>query len=690
MHKKRLFEVVISSVLAIMTVVSGLSFFGSDVYAASSMPSAGTAYLDVVDISQWNDTVTTSSDDIDFALLKTQVDAVYIRAFGHDSAGLYIDKQAVKYAQSAQNVNLLYGFYFNYLPKKDDVADAKAQAKTYYEFVRKFAYSCVPVLDVETNPPEFDANGQVNPDHLSKAQMTASVKAFADEFKALSGFDLMIYCCPDFIKNNFDTTFAWTQYKLWIAHYGVSAPMAGISATWMPEKYWCWSRWDMWQYTKTGTLSSIPSSAGGYLDRSTATDNILLSTPIAITNIDSPSKTDVNGGDITIKGWALSHSGVARIDIYADNDIWVGSTSYFSERADVQELVNSNGRYNDGLHSGFSLTLEAGFFSTGQHTLQVAVINRNGTVNWTTHTFTYGEVAYQSHVQDLGWQDWVHDGTASGTSGQSKRLEAMRIQLIDIAGGIEYRTQVQDYGWMDWVSDGTLTGTSGESKRLEAIQIRLTGEAAEKYDVYYRVHAENNGWMGWAKNGEASGTAGYGYRLEAIEIKLVEKGGAAPGSSANAYSDFNTVPVVSYQTHVQDIGWQKYVMNGGTSGTSGQSKRLEAIRIKLEHIDGGIEYKTHVQDIGWMDWASDGNLSGTSGESKRLEAIQIRLTGNAEALYDVYYRVHAQNTGWLDWAKNGASAGTAGYSYRLEAIQVVLVPKGSTAPGSTAQPFRQA
>jgi uncharacterized protein YjdB len=90
-----------------------------------------------------------------------------------------------------------------------------------------------------------------------------------------------------------------------------------------------------------------------------------------------------------------------------------------------------------------------------------------------------------------------------------------------------------------------------------------------------------------------------------------------------------------------------------------------------------------------MDWVSNGALSGTEGRSLRLEAIQIRLTGTAASQYDIYYRVHAQNFGWMGWAKNGQSAGTAGYSYRLEAIQIVLVPKGTSPPGSTANAFVQ-
>jgi hypothetical protein len=146
---------------------------------------------------------------------------------------------------------------------------------------------------------------------------------------------------------------------------------------------------------------------------------------------------------------------------------------------------------------------------------------------------------------------------------------------------------------------------------------------------------------------------------------------------------------VSYKTHVQDYGWQNYVSNGAVSGTSGESKRLEALRIKLENMSGSVQYRTHVQDIGWMSWVANDALSGTTGQSKRLEAIQISLTGDAAKAYDIYYSVHAQNMGWMDWAKNGESAGTSGFGYRLEAIKIVLVRKGGSAPGATARAFVQ-
>ncbi len=148
-------------------------------------------------------------------------------------------------------------------------------------------------------------------------------------------------------------------------------------------------------------------------------------------------------------------------------------------------------------------------------------------------------IRYQTHVQNVGWQGWKYDGESAGTSGRSLRLEGMYIEVVGQDNAIEYRTHVQDIGWQDWVSDGEMTGTSGRSLRLEAIDIRLTGEMAKLYDVYYRVHAQNVGWMDWAKNGQSAGTAGFSYRLEAIQIALVDKGGAAPGSTARPFISAN-------------------------------------------------------------------------------------------------------------------------------------------------------
>ena len=250
------------------------------------------------------------------------------------------------------------------------------------------------------------------------------------------------------------------------------------------------------------------------------------------------------------------------------------------------------------------------------------------------------------------------------------------------APSVSYQAHVQRIGWQDWVSDGDLAGTSGESLRVEAFSMKLTGKIAEEYDVYYRVHIQTIGWLAWAKNGEDSGSAGMSRRMEALQVKLVKKGEEGPSSPDSFRTSFVNAPTLRYHGHVQHIGWQDWVSDGQTAGTSGQSLRVEALEAVTEgsELAGSVELNAHVQRIGWQDeW---GSMCGTEGQSLRVEAFRVRLTDELASCFDVYYRVHAQKIGWMGWARNGDVAGTSAMSLRLEAIEMCLVPKGGGAPGS--------
>lgn len=293
------------------------------------------------------------------------------------------------------------------------------------------------------------------------------------------------------------------------------------------------------------------------------------------------------------------------------------------------------------------------------------------------------KIAYTSHVQDYGWQDWKTDGTSSGTSGQSKRLEGIKIKTGgSINGGVSYKTHVQDIGWQDWVQNGELAGTSGQSKRLEAIQIKLTGSAGDSFSVWYRVHAQDYGWLGWAKDGDSAGTEGLSKRLESIEVIVLPKGQVPDDydSSVGAMKK----KALSYSTHIQDYGTQTVFSDSVdepiTLGTTGEGKRLEGLTLQL---DGdlsqlGISYGAHIQDIGWQEDRSNGSFAGTTGQSKRIEAIHVALGDSSS--YSIWYRAHVQDYGWLGWAKDGENAGTVGLSKRMEAIELVILPKGQTPP----------
>jgi N-acetyl-anhydromuramyl-L-alanine amidase AmpD len=84
-------------------------------------------------------------------------------------------------------------------------------------------------------------------------------------------------------------------------------------------------------------------------------------------------------------------------------------------------------------------------------------------------------VAYQAHVQNIGWQAAVCDGAVAGTTRQNLRVEAMRVWLTGAAAGTHvcYRAQVEALGWLGEVCDDANMGTAGQNLRLEAFQIEI-------------------------------------------------------------------------------------------------------------------------------------------------------------------------------------------------------------------------
>ena len=380
-------------------------------------------------------------------------------------------------------------------------------------------------------------------------------------------------------------------------------------------------------------------------------------------------------------------------------DSETGSTYPDGSRADYYTVINAARRVNmPGIiveHAFMDNASDASKLADNSFRRSLGVADTNGVVE----QYKLGLagvaqqsslVALQAHVQGLGWEQKVFDGKVSGTTGKGRRMEALKISLQNDAassGGIQYRSYANGT-WQSWAANGETCGYEGQCKAIEAVQLNLTGDAAHKYDIYYRVHCGGYGWLGWAKNGEEAGTIGYAYDGQAIEVVLVDKGGEAPGSTANHVLKRDEVSIL-YSVHAQGHGWMNEVGNNEQTGTVGEGLRLEALKINLVtgKYSGGIKYAAHVQGIGWQDPVGSGQIAGTTGKERRVEAFTIELDGQMAEKYDIYYRLHCQGFGWLDWAKNGAPAGTAGYGYRAEAIQIDLVDKDAPAPGSTERPF---
>ena len=307
-------------------------------------------------------------------------------------------------------------------------------------------------------------------------------------------------------------------------------------------------------------------------------------------------------------------------------------------------------------------------------------------------------ISYVAHGAGYGWQSYVNSGEIAGTIGESKRMEAIKIKLVNVPKDAEiiYQVHGADYGWQSWKKNDDLGGSTGKSLRMEAIRIKLIN--LEGYKVQYRAHVAGYGWLKWVEDGELAGTVGESRRIEAIQVKLIKIDNTQDKEDEENKEDNNEKEdeenkddkklQATYVAQGQDYGWQSWVKDGELAGTTGQSRRMEGIKIKLVNApeNAKILYQVHGASYGWQTAVSDGALGGTDGKSLRIEAIKIQLVNLDD--YSVQYRVHGEGYGWQDWVYDGEIAGTVGQSKRVEAIEIKIVPKVNIGKVVLEQPVR--
>lgn len=243
--------------------------------------------------------------------------------------------------------------------------------------------------------------------------------------------------------------------------------------------------------------------------------------------------------------------------------------------------------------------------------------------------------------------------------------------------------------------NGELAGTSGQSKRIEAIRVKLTGEIAKYYEVYYSVHLAKIGWCNYESAGRVTGTIDLSKKIEALKICLVKKDAeTAPNTSGVKYVEGYKSGNFYYNGYIKGVGATGNVSHGNTVGTIGKKQQLQSLTLYLDQSNklapsGTIQYATHIAKEGWKDWSDAGTTNGASTGTNGMEAVKIRLTGNLAKYYDIYYRAHVQGYGWLGWAKNGQAAGTSKIGYRMEGLQIRLVSKDAAAPGKNANYYTE-
>lgn len=146
---------------------------------------------------------------------------------------------------------------------------------------------------------------------------------------------------------------------------------------------------------------------------------------------------------------------------------------------------------------------------------------------------------------------------------------------------------------------------------LPIINTRSNARLASNPRVSYGSSVENRGWVSGSDDSANQwpsyyfmGTTDQGRYMEAYYINL-------SGTS------------LSYDSHLYWSGWQGTKKLGSMSGTTGQGRPIEAIRMWFTNGEGFVYYQSHLEGTGWGSWKGNGAVSGTEGQYRKLEAIRF-------------------------------------------------------------------
>lgn len=128
-------------------------------------------------------------------------------------------------------------------------------------------------------------------------------------------------------------------------------------------------------------------------------------------------------------------------------------------------------------------------------------------------------------------------------------------------------------------------------------------------------------------------------------------------------------PPKGYQTHVASKGWSSWLNEDQISNDIEQQLDIQAVKINFPGHK--VYYAVYFNDAeGWSEEVTNGQQAGTTGKSKAIYGIKIRLDESGAKKFDILYRVHKFDGTWTDWAKNGEVIYSHGQ--KLNALQIKL------------------
>ena len=228
---KKVFLIVIFSLLFTTSIPLFTYAFG---------PSSNQIYQGI-DISSYQRNVNFS------AVKNSGIDIVYIKS---SEGTTYINPYFESSYSNAKENGLKVGFY--HYVRARTTQQAINEANFFARVVSGKQADCKLAMDFE------------NFGNLSINQINEISKVFLETLERITNSQPIIYSNAFSARTIFSQEL--TKYPLWVANYGVSAPGSNGK----------WNTWVGWQYTSTGTVSSV----SGYVDRNQFTDGVFLSSTL--------------------------------------------------------------------------------------------------------------------------------------------------------------------------------------------------------------------------------------------------------------------------------------------------------------------------------------------------------------------------------------------------------------------------
>ena len=276
---------------------------------------------------------------------------------------------------NCSNINTIYS-------NANNLNDWKTEAIDFFNTIKGYKYTLIPCLDIESNSLGRNAT-----------QISDRCIEFLNKFKELSGQDCIIYTGAYFGRDNLDSRVK--KYKGWIAHYGVSTPMAtGFTVVGH-------------QYSETGKVKGV----GGNCDINNFDNAILLNKSRQNFKITATANIESYG----IK----NYSGI--------NHILIGTTG----QGKRLEAISIN---IDGIDFSYLVHVQGlgdvGGSIKGQVLGTIGEKIRLEGIAFNVKSIPKGyKLLYRTHIEKQGWGKWCNAGQYSGTKGKGLRMEAVEIKI---------------------------------------------------------------------------------------------------------------------------------------------------------------------------------------------------------------------------------------------------------------------